>query len=131
MAGALYERTPRLDGIRISTGNTAIDGTGSLTSIITGVAAPGTRVKPIWVQPIATITDGWVAFFIYNGSVNRLFGPPLLFSAYTVVAGTKPPMGKLWIPPQDLVLPSTSFILKACPYNSESFDLFPNGSDFV
>jgi len=129
MAGALYERTARLTTTRIATGNTAIDGTGSLTSLLTAVAA-GTRIKSVTVTPIATITDGWIAFFIYDGSNNRFIGV-LPVNAFTVTAPIKPPTARQFPLPFDVVLPSSSHILKACPYNSESFDVAVTGADFA
>lgn len=130
MAGQKFDQTMRVAGVRIATGNTAIDGTGSLTSLVTG-AAGQTRVTSVQITPIATITDGHIAFFLYDGTNNRLLG---IFpvQAWTVTLPVKPPPSWVWVPPSgEVLLPTTSYILKACPYNSESFDLIPKGADLA
>lgn len=128
MAGQKFDQTMRYAGVRIATGNTAIDGTGSLTSIITG-AATGTRIVCVKVTAIATVTKGHVAFFLYDGTNNRFLGV-LKIDDFIVSLPTEPPIPQMWVPSDgEVLLPSASHILKACPYNSESFDLIPKGAD--
>jgi len=66
--------TPRLTSASISAANTAIDGTGTITSLMTGVAA-GTRVLEVDVQCSATSAAALVNLFISldSGTTWRLF----------------------------------------------------------
>jgi len=66
--------TSRLTSVNVSTANTAIDGSGTITSLITG-AATGTRVLEIDAQCAATSAAALVNIFITidSGTTWRLF----------------------------------------------------------
>jgi hypothetical protein len=66
--------TPRLSTVNVSTANTAIDGTGTITELIVG-ASTGTRVLEINAQATATTAAALVNIFITTdgGSTWRLF----------------------------------------------------------
>lgn len=129
MAGALYERTPVMGPVQISSANTAVDGSGSVTSVVTGTTA-GLRVKSVKITPTGSNTRGWIAFFIYDGSNTRLFEIfPIPVS--TVVAPGNPIVTYNYIPTQDLILVGTSMVLKAATYIAETFNLHPQAASFA
>jgi hypothetical protein len=64
--------TPRIGRASLSTANTATDGTGTITDLITGVAA-GTRVLEIVTQGTATTVAALVNLFLWDGTNWDLF----------------------------------------------------------
>jgi len=73
--------TARIGRASLSTANTATDGTGTITDLITGVAA-GTRVLEIVTQGTATTVAALVNLFLWDGTNWDLF------DQITVSAGT-------------------------------------------
>jgi len=101
--------TPRIGRCSLSTANTATDGTGTITDLITGVAA-GTRVLSINVQGTATTVTALVNIFLYDGTQWDLFDQ-ITISATT---GSNTTKGyRLVTAYTDLVLPSASHKLGA------------------
>lgn len=101
--------TPRIGRCSLSTANTATDGTGTITDLITGVAA-GTRVLSINVQGTATTVAALVNIFLYDGTQWDLFDQ-ITISATT---GSNTTKGyRLVTAYADLVLPSASHKLGA------------------
>jgi len=64
--------TARIGRASLSTANTATDGTGTITDLITGVAA-GTRVLEIVTQGTATTVAALVNLFLWVGTNWDLF----------------------------------------------------------
>jgi len=64
--------TARIGRASLSTANTATDGTGTITDLITGVAA-GTRVLEIVTQGTATTVAALVNLFLWDGTNWDLF----------------------------------------------------------
>lgn len=75
--------TPRVEAVSVSTANTATDGTGTITTLITG-AASGTRVLEIDVKCAATSAAALVNIFVSTDSGTTW----KLFDAVTVTAVT-------------------------------------------
>ena len=101
--------TPRIGRCSLSTANTATDGTGTITDLITGVTA-GTRVLSIVVQGTATTTSALVNLFLYDGTNWDLFDQ-ITISATT---GSTTVKGyRLATAYTDLVLPSATAKLGA------------------
>ena len=71
-AAPVFAVTPRLSSVAVATANTNRDGTGTLVSLITGVAA-GTRINEIAVQATVTTTAGMVRIYLYDGTNYRLW----------------------------------------------------------
>ena len=108
-ASPAFISTPRIGRCSLSTANTATDGTGTITDLITGVAA-GTRVLSINVQGTATTVAALVNIFLYDGTNYDLFDQ-FTISATT---GSNTVKGyRLVTAYTDLVLPSTSHKLGA------------------
>jgi hypothetical protein len=64
--------TARIGRASLSTANTATDGTGTITDLVTGVAA-GTRVLEIVTQGTATTVAALVNLFLWDGTNWDLF----------------------------------------------------------
>lgn len=71
-ANPSFISTPRIGVASVSTANTAIDGTGTITDLITGVAA-GTRILEIDAQCSATSAAALINLFLWNGTAWTLF----------------------------------------------------------
>lgn len=69
-----FVKTPRIEVVNISTANTAIDGTGTVTPLIQG-ATGGTRVLEIVAKGAATTAAANVNIFLSvdSGTTWRLF----------------------------------------------------------
>lgn len=101
--------TPRIGRCSLSTVNTATDGTGTITDLITGVAA-GTRVLSINVQGTATTVGGLVNIFMFDGTIWDLFDQLTILA----VSGSNTVKGhRLVTAYTDLVLPSATWKLGA------------------
>ena len=108
-ASPAFISTPRIGRCSLSTANTATDGTGTITDLITGVAA-GTRVLSINVQGTATTVAALVNIFLWDGTQWDLFDQMTI----TATTGSNTVKGyRLVTAYTDLVLPSTSYKLGA------------------
>lgn len=123
-ANPTFAITPKIGQVRIATANTNRDGTGTLGTVYTGVAA-GSRV--LWIQAMATSTTtaGAIRLFVDNGSSVSLWREVLvtaLTPSVTVLGWTT-----TWFSPVPgeplLLLPTASYVLKASTNNAESFDV--------
>lgn len=126
MAGQpAFAATPRIGMGQVSVANTNRDGTGTLATILTGVAA-GTRVDEIVVEATVTTTAGMVRIYLHDGTNARLFDE-FLVSAVTVGASTVAYRGSKTY--NNLVLPSSSWSIRASTHNAETFNVFVLGAD--
>ena len=108
-ASPAFISTPRIGRCSLSTANTATDGTGTITDLITGVAA-GTRVLSINVQGTATTVAALVNIFLYDGTNYDLFDQFTI----TATTGSNTVKGyRLVTAYTDLVLPTASWKLGA------------------
>lgn len=126
-ANANYAATPRLGIGQVSAANTNRDGTGTLVSILTGAAAPGTRVDRVVVTATVTTTAGMVRLFIDDGTNVRLYRE-IPITAVTVSASVAAFSATIETP--DLHLPSASHILKASTHNAEAINVFAHAGDY-
>ena len=113
----------------VSAANTNRDGTGTIVSILTGVAA-GTRVFEISVKALSTTTAGMVRLFISfdGGSTWKLYDE-ILVSAVTPSASVA--AFKSSLTPPNLLLPNASTIIGASTHNAELFNVFVVGGDLT
>jgi len=108
-ASPAFISAPRIGRCSLSTANTATDGTGTITDLITGVAA-GTRVLSINVQGTATVVAALVNIFLYDGTNYDLFDQFTI----TATTGSNTVKGyRLVTAYTDLVLPTASWKLGA------------------
>jgi len=126
----IFTLTPRISSARISTANTARDGTGTLGSVCTG-ATNGTRVDRVTITATGTTTAGMVRLFLDDGAGAIRFVKEVAVSALTPTA-TVMAFSFEWVRTDTypvVVLPS-GYILKAGTHNAESFDVVAHGGDF-
>ena len=108
-ASPAFISTPRIGRVSLSTANTATDGTGTITDLITGVSA-GTRVLSINAQGTATTVAALVNLFLWDGTQWDLFDQ-ITISATTGSNTAK--AYRLVTAYTDLVLPSATWKLGA------------------
>jgi hypothetical protein len=120
-----FAATPRLASVNIATANTNRDGTGTVATLITGVAA-GTRVSEIVIKARVTTTAGQVRVFLYDGTTFFLFDEIALGAASVsaTVQGTR-----VSTTYNNLILPSSSWSIRVSTHNAESIDVTALGAD--
>lgn len=115
-----YAATPLAHGARISTANTARDGTGT-TGTVLQAGSTGARVDSISIAATGTVTDGMVRLFVNNGTTTFLLTEVRVTA--TVPSATVPAfravLGNL-----ALVIPPNGS-LRASTHNAETFDVLP------
>lgn len=101
--------TPRLTAVNVSSANTAIDGSGVITTLIAGVAA-GTRVLEIDAQCAATSAAALVNIFLSldSGSTWKLLDQ-IAITAATVSTTVKANRNVATY--TNLILPGTTAVL--------------------
>ena len=125
----IFTLTPVIGMVSISTANTARDGSGTLGSVVTG-GTNGTRISKITVQATATVTDGMIRLYIFDGaSATKLWKE--ISVAATVPSATVAAFSYMLSLAGEsaLVLPS-GYILKAAPHNAEAFNVIVEGGNY-
>ena len=119
--------TPRVASVNIATANTARDGTGTLSTLITG-ASTGTRVAELVCQAKVTTTAGMVRIFLFDSpNTATYFFDEVSIAAATVSASVKGTrVSTLY---NNLVLPSASWSIRVSTHNAESIDVTALGAD--
>jgi hypothetical protein len=121
--------TPRLTSASISAANTAIDGTGTITSLMTGVAA-GTRVLEVDVQCSATSAAALVNLFIStNSGTSWSLFDQIAVTAATVSTTVKGNRNTATY--TNLILPSASAQLGVTTTIAQATQVFALGGDLT
>lgn len=111
-----------------ATANTARDGTGTTTTILTA-GASGTKVERLKFKARGTTTAGMIRVWIHDGTTF------FLHEEIPVTAVTPSATVEAW----EAELPlgddfhetfPTGWTLKAAPHNAESFDVYTDAGDF-
>lgn len=123
-----YAATPRVDIAAISSANTNRDGTGSITTLATAVAA-GTKWTSITVNATSTTTAGMVRIFISvnSGSTWRLYDE---IPVVAVTPSASAPAFRIKRNYEDLALYGTTQSIGITTHNAESFHVTAHGADF-
>ena len=124
-AEPVFAVTPRIASVNVATANANRDGTGTVATLITGVAA-GTRVAEIVIKARVTTTAGQVRVFLHDGT-NFWFFDEIAVAAATVsatVQGTR-----VSTTYSNLILPSASWSLRVSTHNAESIDVTAFAAD--
>jgi hypothetical protein len=116
----------------ISTANTALDGSGTLGTVLTAGAVAagwkGTCIESIYITGVSTsITHGMVRLFLYNGSSNFLFTE--VFVNPITPGGTYTAFNHKISFPNKFQL-QAGYILKASTQNGENFSVIAEGMDW-
>ena len=126
-AAPSFVSTPRVGFCAISTANTALDGTGSPTSLITGVAA-GTRILEIDIQCSATSAAGLVNIFIStDGGTTKSHFDQIAVTAASQSATVK--ANRNLTTYANLILPNTNAILYATTTITQNINVFALAAD--
>lgn len=126
-AAPSFVSTPRVGFCAISTANTALDGTGSPTSLITGVAA-GTRILEIDIQCSATSAAGLVNIFIStDGGTTKSLFDQIAVTAASQSATVK--ANRNLTTYANLILPNTNAILYATTTITQNINVFALAAD--
>jgi len=117
--------TANIGSVLISTANSALDGSGTLGSVITG-ASNGTLVKRITIKAITNTTHGMVRLFVSDGTKTRLI------KEVDIPAVTKASVDRSF---QFVFLLNfnlrSGYILKASTENAESFQVIAEGLNWT
>jgi hypothetical protein len=127
----IFSLTPFIASAQVSAANTNRDGTGTIVTVTAGTPN-GRRVDRINIKGTVTTTAGMVRLYIDDGTNVRLW-KEIPVTAITVSASAAGFESS--ISPTDqfaplLVLPSSSYILKASTHNAEAINVIALGGDF-
>jgi hypothetical protein len=123
-----FANTPVVSAVVISTANTAMDGSGTVGTVITA-GANGTRIDRIRVQATTTTTAGRVRLFLYDGS-NSFALEECAIAAATVSATVSGSVVELTFGDvRPLALPS-GWSIRASTHNANTFSVTAYGADF-
>ena len=111
----------------ISTANTNLDGTGTLSSAIVTGASNGTLIKTVTVKAQVTTTQGMVRLFVFDGSSTTKLITEIEIPA-TVKSATDPSC--------EIVVPlnyslKSGWSLKASTEKGESFNVIAEGLNWA
>jgi len=121
-----FTSTPRLAVETISAANTNLDGTGTIVSLVTGVAA-GTKIDEVVFKATETTTAGWVRLFVSDDGGTTWF----MYDEFVVAAVTAPTAWRIKVLYDNLILPSTSHKLGASTHVAETFNVIVHGGDLT
>lgn len=121
-----FATTPRVAAVNIATANTNRDGTGTIGTLITGVAA-GTRITEIVVKAVGVTTAGMVRVFLYDGTTYYLFDEISVAAVASPGASTQ--TTRVSTTYTNLVLPSASWSVRVSTHNAESINVTALGAD--
>ena len=127
-ANPAFIGTPRLTVASLSTQNTALDGSGTITALMTG-AASGTRVLEIDTQCSATSAAGLVNVFLStdSGATWTLFDQISIGSATVSNTGKA---NRQLATYTNLILPDTTFRIGVTTTISQAIRVWAMGGNF-
>jgi len=122
-----FATVPRIGLAQVSGINTNRDGTGTLVTVITGVAA-GTRIAEVVVEATVTTTAGMVRLYLSSdsGTTNRLFDEVAIAAATPSASVKTTRVSTVYT---NLILPSASWQLRASTHNAEAMNVIAFGAD--
>lgn len=121
--------TPRIGRASLSAANTALDGTGTITELIAGVAA-GTRILQIDAQCAATSAAALVNLFLSDDSGSTW----TLFDQISIVAATVSNTVKAnrnFIAYTNLILPSATWRMGCTTTIAQATRVYALGGDLT
>jgi hypothetical protein len=127
-ANPAFIGTPRLTFASLSSANTNLDGTGTITSLITG-AATGTRVLEINMQCSATSAAALVNIFLSTDSgSNWVLFDQIAVTAATVNNTTR--ANRNIATYTNLILPNANFSIGVTTTIAQATRVWAMGGDF-
>lgn len=124
-----FVKTPRINTVNVSSANTAIDGSGTITELIAG-ATGGTRVLEIVVKGAATSAAANINIFLTTdgGTTYRLFDT---ISVTAVTTGNTTPTFRDRTAYTNLVLASSSHRVGITTTIAQSTNVIALGGDLA
>jgi hypothetical protein len=120
-----FATVPRIGSAQVSAANTNRDGTGTIVTVITGVAA-GTRIAEVVVEATVTTTAGMVRLYLFDGTNTRLFDEVAIAAATPSASVKTTRVSTVYT---NLILPSASWQLRASTHNAEAINVIALGAD--
>lgn len=115
----VFTDTPGHVCVQVATANTNRDGTGTVATILAGVAA-GRKIVRVVIKAIVNTTAGMIRFYIHDGTNTRLI-KEVAVNAITV--GAAVPGFEYEYAPDDWFLVGTGYELRASTHNAETFNV--------
>jgi len=85
----IFVRAPRVSGITTGTSaNTALDGTGTVATVMTADATNGSKIEKVILEALGTNVATVVRLFVNNGSTNATATNNFLVYEIAVAANT-------------------------------------------
>ncbi|MCC6312359.1 MAG: hypothetical protein IT345_15800 [Trueperaceae bacterium] len=124
----IYPATPKSWQAQVTAANTNRDGSGSITTVVTG-GSNGTKIDRVRVKATVTTTAGLARLWISlnSGTTWRLY-TEITVSAITVSASTAA-FESTYLTP-DLLLPDSSALLGATMEKAEATNFIAHGADY-
>jgi hypothetical protein len=125
-----FTATPRLAVASVTAANTARDGTGTIPTVITGVAA-GTRIDRIRIVATADPADSIVNLFLHDGTTGWFFDSFDIGNPAAASTTVDPFMSEKSY--ANLILPSASWSLRASitvALTAGQINVYAFGGDF-
>ena|SRR6266705_491518 len=127
----IFSLTPVIASVQVTAANTNRDGTGTVVTVVAG-STNGRRIDRIKIKATVTTTAGMVRLYIDDGTNVRLW-TEIPVTAVTVSASAASFEANLT--PTDpyaplLVLPTSTYILKASTHNAEAINIQAFGADY-
>lgn len=134
---AQYVATPKIGIANISTANAARDGSGTITTVLTG-AVGGTRIDRISIDATATTTAGMIRFFISDTTAANTSANTHLYLEIPVTAVTptatvqafNKAISSISLPDMLPVVLPANYTLRVSTEKAENFRITVQGGDF-
>lgn len=120
-----FATVPRIGSAQVSAANTARDGSGTIVTVIAGVAA-GTRIAEVVVEATVTTTAGMVRLYLFDGTNTRLFDEIAVAAATPSASVRATRVSTVYT---NLILPSASWELRASTHNAEAINVIALGAN--
>lgn len=117
-ATAQYASTPLSAALKISTANTARDGTGTIGTLVTA-GANGCRVDDLYISAQGTTTAGVIRMFLHDGATFYLLQEVLVAA---VTPSTSTPVWSVFLPNLGIVL-QNGWSLRFSTEKAETFNI--------
>lgn len=120
-----FATVPKIGLAQVSTANTNRDGTGTIVDVITG-ATNGTRIAEIVCESTGTTTAGMIRLYLTDGTNTRLFDEISIAAATPSASVRATRVSTIYT---NLILPSSSWKLRASTHNAETINVIALGAD--
>lgn len=125
----IFTLSPVIGCVQVSTANTAVDGTGTMGTVVTG-GTNGTRISRLVIQSSGSSNAaGMIRFFIENS------GSTVLYKEVSTIATTRSATVQAYrvevemLAERALVLPS-GYVLKVSTEKPEIWNIFAEGGEY-